>query len=148
MTRDSNPTLEQRHRSRVHYALAVACIGLAGVALYMGRNSDSGGAPTALETTAAVGSTHAKTWALDAVPEDVLALRLAQEAAKRLAQPPANHVPVRANDIPHPPRDALSALPPPPQSFASAGAPHQPPTQNPGGVNGSRPARPTPGFGH
>ena len=148
MARDSNPPPEQRHRSRMHYALAVACIGLAGVALYMGRNNDLGKAPAALETTGAVGSTDAKTWALDAVPEDVLALRLAQEAAQRLAQPPANHIPVHANDLPHPPRDALAALPPPPQSFASAAAPNQPPTRNPGGVNGSRPARPTPGFEH
>lgn len=148
MTRNRNRSPEQQHRRRVHYALAVACIGLAGVALYMGRNNDFGGTLTALETTGAGGSSDAKTWALDAVPEDVLAQRLAQEAAQRLAQPPANHIPVRPNDMPHPPRDALAALPPPPQSFASAAAPNQPPSQNPGGVNGSRPARPVPGYQH
>ncbi|MFZ2752044.1 MAG: hypothetical protein WAZ48_01225 [Lysobacteraceae bacterium] len=146
MTPDSNPPPEQRYRRRMRYALAVACIGLAGVALYMARNNDLGKAPTALDTSAASGSADAKTWALDAVPEDELALRLAQEAAQRLAQPPANHIPVRANDMPRPPRDALAALPPPPQSFASATAPHQPPSENPGGVNGNRPARPIPGF--
>ncbi len=144
----SLPAPTQPHRTYFRYALSAVFVGLVGFAIHMANKHDPAEANIAADATATAGPADPKTWALDAVPEDVLAQRLAQEAAQRLAQPPANHIPVRPNDMPHPPRDALATLPPPPQSFASAAAPNQPPSQNPGGVNGSRPARPVPGYQH
>lgn len=102
---------------------------------------------SAADATATAGPADPRTWALDAVPEEALAQRLAQEAAYRLAQPPAGHIAVHPKTVPSlPPRNAMAALPPPPQSFAAAPAPNRPPSQNPGGVDGNRPARPIPGF--
>jgi hypothetical protein len=145
-TPPSAPTSARPYRAYFRYALGAVFIGLVGFGIHMAGKHDPAETPPTTDATVTTGSADAKTWALDAVPEDVLALRLTQEAAQRLAQPPENHIPVRADDMPRPPLGALTALPPPPQSFASAMAPHQPPSQNPGGVNGSRPARPIPGF--
>ena len=136
------------YRSHLRYALGAVFVGLVGFAIHLASKHDPIEANAAAETTAKAGPADPKAWTLDAVPEEVLAQRLAHEAAQRLAQPPANHIPVRPNDMPHPPRDALAASPLPPQSFAGAATPNLPPSQNPGGVNGSRPARPVPGLDH
>lgn len=134
-------------RSRRRHALAATVIGLVGAATFLIGNEDSIEAPAASGRTETAESTDARTWALDAVPEEALAQRLAQEAAYRLAQPPAGHIAVHPKTVPSlPPRNAMAALPPPPQSFAAAPAPNRPPSQNPGGVDGNRPARPIPGF--
>ncbi|NOT89251.1 MAG: hypothetical protein HOP03_13875 [Lysobacter sp.] len=142
----SAPASTRPHRTFFRYALGVAFVGLVGFGIHLAGKHDAIETLLGADTIATKQPADAKTWALDSEQEDVLAQRLAQEAAQRLAQPPANHIPVRANEMPRPPRNALVALPPPPQSFASAAGPNQPPSQNPGGVNGSRPARPVPGF--
>lgn len=133
-------------RSRRRHALAATVIGLVGAAIFLVGNEDSIEAPATAGRTETAESTDASAWALDAMPEEALAQRLAQEAAYRLAQPPAGHIAVHPKAVPSlPPRNAMAVLPPP-QSFAAAPAPNRPPSQNPGGVDGNRPARPIPGF--
>ena len=92
-------------------------------------------------------SSNSDAWPLDAIPEKELARRLEQEAALRMARMPEDHVaaaPGQTKTLT--PHQAMAQQWPMASPRIAASTAASSLSENPNGVNGVRPARPTPGF--
>jgi hypothetical protein len=96
--------------------------------------------PRAQETSVFAGGPQATA---AAAPRPLPRERQPWEAKRGDAPVPQHHVPAWAVN---PPRPDPNEAPPRPSQEPPGSPDYRPPTHNPGGVNGDRPARPVPGL--